>query len=477
MPHHHHVTSGSATALRLLPDSALWVSRRDDVVTGGSPWRLSRLAPEAMVVLRRLKEQGTVELRSDQELPVGRLVVERGWAHPVVDPRSGPHPLTVVIPAFGRVDSLRRCLASLDGLEILVVDDGSPEPDRIASAAADAGARLVRLSENRGPAAARNRGLLETTTELVAFVDSDCTPDPGWLDTLVPHFDDPRVSIVAPRILPRPDRPGLLPRFEEASSALDMGHHPALVRPGARLGFLPSATIVVRRDAMPHAPFDEDLKLGEDVDIVWRTADRGELVRFEPRATVRHDPPDSWSSWARRRCEYGSSAVPLEARHPGRLAPLQISPWNLAGAAAWSVGQPLVSVSLVGAAGGLLARRLAQSSIGPSVAVTMMARGVVTDLAAVGHALRREYWPLGALALLATPRSRAARLASAAIIAPLVFEWGHERPPIDPVRYLGLRLAADAAYGTGVLLSCLGARDARALAPRLRRREAQPPPT
>ena len=125
----------------------------------------------------------------------------------------------------------------------------------------------------------------------------------------------------------------------------------------------------------------------------------------------------------------------------------------------------------MGFAAGRLSRRLAQSSIGPSVAASIIVRGVFADLTAAGHALRREYWPLGALALLAAPHSRTARLAATAMITPLVFEWGRERPRVDPMRYLGLRLAADAAYGSGVILSSLRARDPHALLPRLRRQE------
>ncbi|MGR7000981.1 glycosyltransferase [Yinghuangia aomiensis] len=62
-------------------------------------------------------------------------------------------------------------------------------------------------------------------TDLVAFVDSDCRPPDGWLDTLVPYFDDPSVAAVAPRIVPdiAAEATGIFARYEAVRSSLDMG--------------------------------------------------------------------------------------------------------------------------------------------------------------------------------------------------------------------------------------------------------------
>lgn len=155
-------------------------------------------------------------------------------------------------------------------------------PRQVVEAAEEAGARWLRLDHNSGPASARNAGIAAAATDLIALVDSDCEPEPGWLDRLVPFFDDPRVAVVAPRIVASVDDPSVLARYERSSSALDMGSRPALVRPGARLGFVPSATMLVRRSVVLAAPFDTDLRLGEDVDLVWRLADSGVHVRYEP---------------------------------------------------------------------------------------------------------------------------------------------------------------------------------------------------
>jgi mycofactocin glycosyltransferase len=451
-----------------IPDPWLrrWAGR---VHAGGSPWRLVRLSQSASGVLDRAYGPSGVRVDQPGDRRVVDALVDRGVLHPRPAPRSGPHDVTVVVPAYGRPQALARCLRGLGGLDVLVIDDATPAPSPLGSVARAAGARYHRLALNQGPAAARNAGLALASTTLVAFVDSDCEPDLGWLDRLVPFFDDPRVAAVAPRVAPSADEAGVLARFERVSSALDMGRHPALVRPGARLGFVPSAALVVRRDA--GCVFDEALRLGEDVDLVWRLADGGAHVRYEPGVVVRHDSRGSLRRWAVRRFEYGTSAVDLEDRHPGRLPPVRASPWNLATLAAVGLGQPVAGLGVSAVAAGLLARRLRGKQIGASVAVRVMAAGLVADAVAVGQALRREYWPLTALAVLAAPRSRMARLAMGLAVAPVLAEWVRERPRLDPVRFAGLRLLADAAYGTGVLASCWRRRRAGPITPRLRQRD------
>ncbi|MBE1536656.1 mycofactocin biosynthesis glycosyltransferase MftF [Actinomadura algeriensis] len=448
--------------------TSLWSGGR--VATGGVPWKVVRLADAArphLAALRRAGARGTAA-----SSPVGRalarLLLDHGLARPVPPPRPGPHDMTVVIPAYGRPDELARCLAAVKGLPVIVVDDCSPDPGPLRRAAAAAGARLVRHPVNRGPAAARNTGLRLVDTPLAAFVDSDCRPEPGWLDVLVPHFDDPRVAAVAPRVRPDPGDARLLARYETARSALDMGVRPALVRPGGRLGFVPTATLLVRVAAVRDLPFDEELRLGEDVDFVWRLGDRGWNVRYEPAARVEHTARLAPVEWARRRHEYGTSAADLARRHPGRLAPARPSLWNLAVLALLARGRPGPAAACAAVAAALLARRLARLPADWSLAALIVGKGVLADAAALGHALRREWWPAGLLVLVACPRGRAARAAAAAMLAPIALEWLRERPAVDPVRYTLLRLAEDVAYGTGVTAASARARSSAPLRPDVR---------
>ena len=60
---------------------------------------------------------------------------------------------------------------------------------------------MLRREVGGSPAAARNIGLAAIHTELIAFLDSDCVPPPGWIEALGAHLADPQVSAVAPRIV------------------------------------------------------------------------------------------------------------------------------------------------------------------------------------------------------------------------------------------------------------------------------------
>jgi glycosyltransferase involved in cell wall biosynthesis len=96
---------------------------------------------------------------------------------------------SVIVPTFQRAGALERCLEALgaqtlerERFEVIVVDDGSPQPPREVVARTEA-TLDVRLLEqpNAGPATARNTGARAARGEYVVFTDDDCLPDPGWL--------------------------------------------------------------------------------------------------------------------------------------------------------------------------------------------------------------------------------------------------------------------------------------------------------
>ncbi|WP_344056184.1 mycofactocin biosynthesis glycosyltransferase MftF, partial [Prauserella halophila] len=305
--------------------------RTGAVVIGGSPLRLVRLGSAGTRMLDRWTS-GEPLTESPGQLRLARKLVDAGILHP--KPPAGPSPadVTVVVPVKDdatRMRRLREATAECGGH--VVVDDGSAEPVPGAD---------VRHEAPRGPAAARNSGSRSAATEFVAFLDADTVPEPGWLDALLPHFSDPSVIAVAPRVRSSAGD-GLLAQYELEQSSLDLGAKPAPVRPMSKVSYVPTAALVVRRGALTAANgFDEQLRYGEDVDLVWRLLDVG-AVRYEPASVVRHEPRPTVRAWLRQRFDYGTSAAPLSQRHPERLAPARVSAVTTAAWALAAVGHPV----------------------------------------------------------------------------------------------------------------------------------------
>ncbi len=450
---------------RLRPDPSLNVLQDGRVLLGGAPYRLMRLTEQAVPIIGSWLDGEPVGERRAAGL-LARRLVQAAMMHPI-PPADAPRPsVTVVVPVRDRADQLARCLSGLrDGPEVIVVDDGSLRPDAVEDVVRAAGARLIRRAVNGGPAAARNTGLAHAASEVVAFVDSDCVPRPGWIEALLAHFADPAVAAVAPRIVADSPGRGALATYEASRSALDMGARESIVRPGAGVGYVPSAALLVRRAAVGRG-FDESMRVGEDVDLVWRLSATGHHVRYDPSVTVAHQHRTRPRSWLTQRVQYGTSAAPLAARHPGTLSAASMAGWS---AAAWGLAlarRPLAGALLTAGTTAVLARKLSTWCDEPwTTAAQLGGRGTLLAGEQLGRTLTRTWWPLALPLAAAVPRLRLP-LAAAAVLPPLV-EWRRTRPPTPILPWVAIRLADDVAYSVGVWKGCLRERTTAPLRPRL----------
>jgi mycofactocin glycosyltransferase len=463
--------------------------RRDGGATllGGSPPRQLRLSARAHALLAADR----LVVRDATSAALAGRLLDAGVAAPDLPPAGADaagEGVTVVIPVRDRTAGTARLLAALRAdpatraVAVLVVDDGSADPAALAAVATAAGARVLRSDRTRGPAAARNTGLRAAGTPLVAFLDSDCVPRPGWLAVLRAHLADPRVAVVAPRITALTAAGGWLGAYEAEVSALDMGPRPAAVRPFSAVAYVPSAALLVRRAALG-AGFDETLRVAEDVDLVWRLSAAGWRVRYEPAAAVAHDHRLGTTGWLARRFAYGTGAAPLAARHGAAVAPVVLSPWAALAAAVLVLGAgrrprwlaPAVAAGVLATTSVRVAGRLAGDGprpLGLSVRLVLGGAGLATRTLA--RAATRHHWPLAALAAALSPAAR--RRLAAVALADAVAAWWPHRAAVGPVRFAVARRLEDLAYGAGLWTGALRARDGRALLPARPPREAPAPP-
>ncbi len=112
--------------------------------------------------------------------------------------------VAVVICTRHRPALLRKCLEGVARLErapdeVLVVDNTSG--DQEAEAVVREFAATYIVEPVPGASRARNRGLAESKSEIVAYLDDDSTPDVHWLGNLLVPFEDPHVAAVSGKVV------------------------------------------------------------------------------------------------------------------------------------------------------------------------------------------------------------------------------------------------------------------------------------
>lgn len=430
-------------------------ARRTDggaTIVGGAPLRIIRLSPAGRRWLDAVAAGEPVP-EGAASVALARRLVDAGIANPLPPPDAGPDPadVVVVVPVRDDAPGLAATLARLGPVgRVVVVDDGSRAPVAVeAGTAGPAPVEVRRREVSGGPGAAREDGWRATQAPVVAFVDANVEPEPGWLDALLPHFADPSVGAVAPRVRARAGAaPRWLARYEAERSSLDMGPVAAAVRPGSRVPYVPTAAVVVRRAALEAVGgFDPALRIGEDVDLIWRLHRAGWRVRYEPAAAVTHPCRPTLGAWLRQRYTYGTSAAVLHARHGAAVAALSgVSGWSALAWGAVAAGHPLAGVAVGAGTTAALVPKLRALDHPVREAVRLAGAGHLWSGRRVADAARRSWWPLAAALAVARRRSRLPVAAAALTVRPL-------------------HLLDDLAYGTGVWAGCLRARDLGALRP------------
>jgi glycosyltransferase involved in cell wall biosynthesis len=204
--------------------------------------------------------------------------------------------VSIVIPTYNKLALLRRTLRSLeqqdtplDGVQVLVVDDGSTDGTAEFLAAVSGPLRVVtvRQADNRGRAAARNAALRKATGDLVVFLDDDMEVNTGFVAAHVAfHAAGPaRVGIGnvvnAPEVTDSP-----IVRYMSTRGAQKIGSEAPL--PWRYFSTNNSSVPRARLEAVGF--FDEDFKTYgfEDLELGYRLHRAGLEFQFVPDARSLH---------------------------------------------------------------------------------------------------------------------------------------------------------------------------------------------
>jgi glycosyltransferase involved in cell wall biosynthesis len=232
----------------------------------------------------------------------------------------------VIIPTYNRLGLLKKTLQCLDQqtypsnqYEVIVVDDGSEDGTEsyLRRAAAQGKLRYIR-QENRGPAAARNRGVQAAQGEVVAFTDDDCLPDANWLTYLSESYtscsDSPPVAVG-----------GRVENFSNGHwlrdfRALQNKHH--LSSRTDNPEYLDTANASFHKSVfLELGGFDESFPFpsGEDVDFGFRLIEAGYDFLIKPEAIVQHIGRVSLFDIIKQSFNRGRGNAYLKAKYPDRF--------------------------------------------------------------------------------------------------------------------------------------------------------------
>ncbi len=331
---------------------------------------------------------------------------------------------------------------------IVVVDDGSESPEIVTTVAKSYGADVLRLAGSHGPGFARNLGARHLTNELLAFIDCDVELDSSGLHNLATLFELKKVVACAPRVLSAKMKVGN--PASNTSFELDMGDSFGIVGP-SQLPYLPSAVLLVRRDAFNVVSgFDPTLLAGEDVDLTNRLSNQG-FVIYAPAVRAFHVDPQRHRTSLMKSVKYGLSYRDLRKLHPDRFSILPSKPKDRA----WFIlsnlvlGPTLASLLLTLTRATTVVRTLRRSDRELStddirVILLISLSQSATELSELW--LRTLLFPL---TLLSAKSRRLRRFLVTMIVVRGVLK------PRKPQESLGYRLASDMGYSLGVVTAIL----------------------
>jgi len=208
---------------------------------------------------------------------------------------KAPLMVSVIIPCYNEEETIGGCIESLlaqsyKPLEIIVIDDAST--DKTPEIVGRYQVKFLRFDENKGPAFARNFGFKHAKGDIIVFCEADAFYPPKYIEKLVtPLLKGTDASISCPRRVL--NKKGLISeyiekRFYAACELTKANRRPIM------------GAWAFRREVLENVGlFDENLRVGEDRDLVERLKRRGYKIEVVFDNEWHHKEPKTLKEFAK----------------------------------------------------------------------------------------------------------------------------------------------------------------------------------
>lgn len=219
----------------------------------------------------------------------------------------------IIIPHYNDVARLQRCLDALMGndlaaFEVIVVDNAST--DSLAPIRTAWPELRIVIEPQKGAAAARNRGVAETTAPRLFFLDADCLPAPGWPQAALAAAD--RADLVGGAVDVFDETPPPRTGAQAFEQVFGFDYRTYIEKEK----FSVTANLLTRRDVFEDVgPFVAGN--AEDMDWCWRARDKGYSIACAEDVRVAHPSRSDWPALKRKWQRLTEERLVLNGTGPG----------------------------------------------------------------------------------------------------------------------------------------------------------------
>ena len=247
------------------------------------------------------------------------------------------HNISIITPTYNRADELEFLINSisnqtidLSNIELIISDDGSDDDTEsvIRSWKEKVDFNILYINQkNKGPGAARNHGLENSSGDLIFFIDSDCEAHNTWIEIIIKEYNQNEFDACG-----GPD--GAKNDFTLLQKAIDFSMTSFLTTGGIRghnqrmiAKFYPRThNMCITKEVYDSIGGFGSLRHGQDIEFSNRIKKAGFKIRFIKDALVYHRRRTSLKQFVKQVFNWGVARVNLAKIDSSMLEPIHFLP-------------------------------------------------------------------------------------------------------------------------------------------------------